>query len=211
MTRRREDVIYKIVIKDYPDKVLIAKARRPKYYLSMESKLTGNREIPKTFQNTEKYDFDERGILIKKATGEPQLANPQTAGKPRYWVVNFQDIWNGNMAKQDRAMKVDKLKTILRPFISELKPIEQFPIGIEIYIFDTECPVDISNKGVIYTKILEDLLVNTNRDKPDNKHIIPDDSVEYINDSGRCKFIKVQEEKEKRMEIIIFRSHNIQD
>lgn len=208
---RREDRIANIVILNYPDKVLIAKARRPKYYLSMESKLTGNREIPKTFQNPEKYKFDERGILIKIATGEPQLANPQTAGKPRYWVVNFQDIWNGNMAKQDRAMKVDKLKSILRPYIQNLEPITTFPIGIELVIFDTECPVDISNKGVIYTKIIEDLLVNTNKDKEDNKHIIPDDSVNYINDSGRCKFVKIEDESEKRMEIRIFRSNQNSD
>lgn len=205
---RQEDRIVTIVVQNYPDKVLIAKARRPKYYLSLDSKLTGNRDIPKTFQNPEKYAFDARGILIKKATGEPQLANPQTAGKPRYWVVNFQDIWNGNMAKQDRAMKVDRLKNILRPYIEQVEPITTFPIGIEIVIFDTECPVDISNKGVIYTKIIEDLLVNTNKDKEDNKHIIPDDSVEYINDSGRTKFVKVTTEEEKRMEIRIFRSNN---
>lgn len=205
---RQEDRIVTIVVQNYPDKVLIAKARRPKYYLSLDSKLTGNREIPKTFQNPEKYAFDERGILIKRATGEPQLANPQTAGKPRYWVVNFQDIWNGNMAKQDRAMKVDRLKNILRPYIELLDPITTFPIGIEIVIFDTECPVDISNKGVIYTKVIEDLLVNTNKDKEDNKHIIPDDSVEYINDSGRTKFVKVNVEAEKKMEIRIFRSNN---
>ena len=205
---RVEDRIVTIVVPNYPDKVLIAKARRPKYYLSLDSKLTGNREIPKTFKNPEKYGFDERGILIKLATGEPQLANPQTAGKPRYWVVNFQDIWNGNMAKQDRAMKVDRLKAILRPYIEQLDPITTFPIGIEILIFDTECPVDISNKGVIYTKVIEDLLVNTNKDKENNKHIIPDDSIEYINDSGRTKFVRVRKEEEKRMEVRIFRSNN---
>lgn len=200
----REEIA-RIVIPDYPDKVLIAKARRPKYYLSMESKLTGIREIPKSFQNPDKYEFNERGILIKKSTGEPQLANPQTAGKPRYWVVNFQDIWNGNMAKQDRAMKVDRLKSIIRPYIQELEPITTFPIGLELYIFNTSCPVDISNKGVIYTKIIEDLLVNTNKDKPDNKNIIPDDSVEYIVDSGRTVFKKVETEEEKKMEIVIFK------
>lgn len=205
---RQEDRIVTITVKDYPDKVLIAKARRPKYYLSLDSKLTGNREIPKTFQNPEKYTFDDRGILVKRSTGEPQLANPQTAGKPRYWVVNFQDIWNGNMAKQDRAMKVDRLKNILRPYIEQIDPIMTFPIGIEIVIFDTECPVDISNKGVIYTKVIEDLLVNTNKDKEDNKHIIPDDSIEYINDSGRTKFVRILNKEDKKMEIRIFRSNN---
>lgn len=202
-----KELIVSIIIENYPSKVLIAKARRAKYYLSENSKLTGNRNIPKSFLNKDKYEFDNRGILIKKATGEPQLANPLTAGKPRYWVVNFQDIWNGNMAKQDRAMKVDKLKSILRPFIENLKPITTFPIGIEIFIYDVECPVDISNKGVIYTKVIEDLLVNSNKGKDNNKSIIPDDSVNYINDSGRCKFIKVEEESEIRMEIRIFKSN----
>ena len=106
-------------------------------------------------------------------------------------------------------MGVDKLKDILRPYIEQLNPIPEsmFPIGIEIVIFDTEFPVDASNKGVIYTKVIEDLLVNTNKDKPTNKKIIPDDSVKYINDSGRIKCVNVSSELEKRMEIRIFKSN----
>lgn len=193
-------LIIKLVIPDYPDKVMTAKARRPIYYVSDTSKVRGRKTIPKSYLNPEKYYFSNEGVLMSSKTNEPHLANPQTAGKPRYWVVNFQDIWNQNLAKQDRAMKVDKLKNFLRPYIKTITKIEQFPIEISTILYDKECPVDISNRGAIYTKVIEDLLVK--------EGIIPDDSIEYVNCSGRIKFIQEDDEKQKRMEIKIYNSDN---
>ena len=63
--------------------------------------------------------------------------------------------------------------------------------------------VDCSNKGVIYTKILEDLLVEYG--------VLPDDKSEYINDTGRCKWIKVTNEDDIRMVIRVSKSNNIID
>ena len=181
---------------DYPNRILTAKARRPIYYVDSSSKIKGRTVIPPSYLNIDKYYFKE-GILHSKKTGCPQLANPTLAGQPRYWVVNFQDIWNQSLAKQQRAMMVDKLKDILRPYIKTLVPLTQFPIEISLIIFDEACPVDISNKGVIYTKVIEDLLVK--------EGIIPDDSVQYVNCSGRTKFILV-EKSQKKMEIHITKS-----
>lgn len=195
-----DNLITLVVIPDYPDKVLTAKARRAIPYISATSKAKGNRDIPRSFYNPDKYHFNDIGILISKKTGEPQLANPQTAGKPRYWVVNFQDIWNQKLAMQSRATVIDKLKDVLRPYIRLVQPIRVFPIEISITLYDTECPVDISNRGAIYTKVIEDLLVK--------EGIIPDDNVQYINCSGRTKFIPVEKDK-KRMEIRITKSDNL--
>lgn len=190
-----KELIKKILIPNYPDKILTAKARRPIYYVNEHSTVRGRVKIPPSFLNTEKYYFNTKGILISKKTGLPQLANPGTAGKPRYWVVNFQDIWNGNMAKQDRAIKVDKLKNILKPYIETIDNIVDFPIELNLIIHNLDCPVDISNKGVIYTKVIEDLLVELGK--------IPDDSIEYINCSGSTKFIKSEE---SLLEIRIYKS-----
>lgn len=196
-----KDLIVNLVIPDYPDKVLIAKSRRPVYYVLSSSKVRGRVDIPKSYlTNTNKYSFNTEGVLINNTTGEPQLANPQTAGKPRYWVVNFQDIWNQKLSKQSRAVKIDKLKHVLRPYIKTVPKIVSFPLRLEIYIYDIECPVDVSNKGAIYTKVVEDLLVNEN--------VIPDDSAEYINCSGKVKFVKIDDSKDRKMEIRIYRSDN---
>lgn len=186
-----------LVIPDYPDKILTAKARRPILYTSGLSKVKGRTNIPKTFLNTDKYFFNDKGVLICRKTNEPQLANPQLAGKPRYWVVNFQDIWNQSLAKQSRAMMIDKLKDALRPYIKSLRKIRSFPIELSITLYDAQCPVDISNRGAVYTKVVEDLLVK--------EGIIPDDSAPYINCSGRTKFIPLHEDgnSKKRMEIRI--------
>lgn len=198
MIEQEKILLRRIVIPNYPDKVQTAKARRPKYYLSEDSKLTGSRDIPKSFLNPDKFYFDDRGILYNRKTGQPQLANPQTAGKPRFWVVNFQDIWNQNVTKQDRAMKVDKLKAILKPYIEEIEPLNNvFPIVIRIDIYDTNMNVDVSNKGVVYTKVIEDLLVSEGK--------LPDDSAEYIEESGTCRFTKVEKEEDKRMVVSIYK------
>lgn len=193
------ELIARVIVPDYPDKVLTAKARRPIYYILTTSKSKGRTDVPKSFLNIDKYYFNKEGILYSKKTQEPQLANPQLAGKPRYWVVNFQDVWNQSLAKQQRAMVIDKLKNVLRPYIKNLGPIKIFPIEISITLYDDHCPVDISNRGAIYTKVIEDLLVK--------EGIIPDDSVQYVNCSGRTKFIPV-ERSDRRMEIRITKSDN---
>lgn len=199
-------ILRQIVIPDYPDKVLISKAKRPVYYVKENASVKGNTDIPKTFRNRKKYYFDERGILHNTETGKPQLANPKTAGQPRWWVVNFQQIWNGSIAKHGRSSRVDKLKEVVLPHIQKLNeewgPLDNknYPVSIEIYIYDTEFPVDVSNRGVIYTKVIEDLLVT--------EGLLTDDSAEYVNDSGRTKYIKVADRKDKKMVINILSSDN---
>ncbi len=187
-----------ITIPDYPDKVLIAKARRAVYYVD-NTTTKGKSLLPRSYNDITKYAFID-GVLHNLKTGEPVLANPRTAGKPRYWVVNFQDIWNGNMSKQARNNVVGKLKEVLRPHIKNIRKIKAFPVEISIDIYDTQCPVDISNRGAVYTKVIEDLLTDEGK--------IPDDKIDYVNCSGRTKFIKIDDIKNKRMDIKITKSSN---
>ncbi len=195
-------VLRVINIPQYPDKVMTAKARRPVFYVSTESRVRGKYIIPHSFLVSDRYAFNEDGVLIDTRTGEPKLANPKTTGTPRYWVVNFQDIWNQNITKQDRAMKVDKLKAILRPYISKIKPLPKsaYPIELNIILYDITMPVDISNRGAVYTKVIEDMLVEEGK--------IPDDCPLYINCSGRVKYVCVESLEEKRMEIRLLKSDN---
>jgi len=202
-------ILRQIVIPDYPDRVLISKARRPVYYVSKDSQVKGKTDVPKSFRDRKKYYFDDRGVLTDAKTGQPKLANSKSVGTPRYWVVNFQQIWNGSIAKHGRSSRVDKLKEALDPYfdtrktpplIPPMAPNYQYPVAIEIFIYDTEFPVDVSNRGVLYTKVIEDLLVT--------KGILIDDSAQYVNDSGRVKYIKIGDKKDKKMIINILSSDN---
>ena len=175
------EVIYEIVIPNYPSKIKLSEKQRPKYYMKGKGK-----EVPKKYRN-DRYTYKDK-FLVDVVTNEKVIANPRLAGTPKMWNVNFQAIWNQQIKYQARAMITNKLKDIFIPYIKKLKPITQFPIQFEIFIFDIDMVVDISNKGVIYTKIIEDLLTEYK--------IIPDDKAEFINDTGRCKYIKVNTEDE---------------
>lgn len=192
-------LLRQIVIADYPSKIQISKARRPIYYVDGTS-TKGQTRIPKKFQNVEKYEFNPKGILMEKRTNLPRLANPSVAGQPRYWRVNFQDIWNGAIAKHGRNSRIEKLKEVFKPYIDSIEPIGavNYPLGMEILIFDTAFPVDVSNRGVIYTKVIEDLLVKCGK--------IVDDSAKYIVDSGRTRYILVGHPEEKQMVVNIYKS-----
>lgn len=200
-TRRR--LLREIVITDYPDKVMMAKERRAVYYVSADSKKKGKKKIPARYGNTNKYFFNVDGILCHKHDKSPIIANARTAGTPRMWIVNFQDIWNGAVSRQSRALRVDKLKRVLEPHLDELPPIQHrdYPVKIEIFLFNTEFPVDASNKGVIYHKVIEDILVKAG--------VLVDDSENFVNDAGRTKFIRVSNEQDKKMIVRIVQSDNL--
>lgn len=188
-------LLRQIVIPDYPDRVMISKARRPVYYTKDNAQ-----NIPKSFKDTKKYVFDPQGRLIDKRTGEFKIKNSKTAGQPRYWRVNFQEIWNGAIAKHGRNSRVEKLKEVFRPYIESIEPLGDldYPIGMEILIYDTEFPIDVSNRGVIYTKVIEDLLVRCEK--------IVDDGAYWVTDSGRTRYVKVDAIAERKMVINIFKS-----
>jgi len=187
-------LIHEIVIPNYPSKIKLSEKQRAKYYHKNKGK-----KPPKKYQNN-RYVYNKAKVLVDVVTGERVIANPRLAGTPKMWNVNFQAIWNQAIRFQQRAVITNKLKEIFIPFIKDLKPIKEFPIKFEIFICDIDMVVDISNKGVIYTKILEDLLTEYK--------IIPDDKAEFINDTGRCKWIKVNTEDEVHMVIRISKSNN---
>ena len=189
-----DSIIHEIVIPNYPSKIKLSDKQRPKYYYKGKGK-----EPPKKYLN-DRYIYNDAKVLIDSVTGERVIANPRLAGTPKMWNVNFQAIWNQAIKYQARANITGKLKDIFTPFIKDLKPITEFPVKFEIFICDIDMIVDISNKGVIYTKIIEDLLTEYK--------IILDDKPEFVNDTGRCKYIKVNSEDEIRMIVRISKSNN---
>lgn len=189
--------LFRIIIPGYPDKVLIAKSRAKVYFVNKPN-LRGKRKLPKKYKDRKKYAWSDEGKLLNLQTGDKVVANSKSAGTMRYWVVNLQDIWNGKMAAQSRAQKVNILKDILRPSIQAAPILEEYPLGLCIKLFNTQFNVDASNKGSVYTKVIEDLLVTEGK--------IVDDGPSYINDTGRIILTIVDKPEDIRMEIIIFKS-----
>ena len=192
-------VLREIIIPNYPDKICVSKKRRPVYFISKDSsKKRGKKLIPKKYQNEELYEFNKEGILINKQTNEKVIANSVSAGKPKLWVVNFQEIYNGNVAKQKRACYINVLKDVLRPYIASISALkeEDYPIGLSIELFNDSFRIDASNKGVIYIKVIEDLLVS-------EKKII-DDNPLYITDSGRI-ILNESNTEDNKMVITLFK------
>jgi hypothetical protein len=193
-----KNVIYEIVIPKYPSKIQLSNKQRTKYYEKNNLK----KPIPKKYLNA-RYEYIKHGVkwfLTDIVTGERVIANPIVAGKPKMWNVNFQAIWAGVIKHQARALVTEKLKEIFSKYIKNIEPIKNYPVKFEIFIFDIDMPVDISNKGVIYTKIIEDLLTKYK--------VIIDDKAEFINDTGRCKWIKVNSEEDIKMVVRISKSDN---
>lgn len=192
-----KNVIYRIEIPNYPDKIQISKSRRPIYYVSEHSLKRGKKKIPKKYLN-ERYQFSTSGILYDTEQGIPVIANTKTHGKPRYIVINGQDIWNGKLNTFGRNNITIALKKILYPYFKDLKPIEEFPIGIHKYIFSPKLNIDVDNKSTIYTKVISDLLTELG--------IIPDDKPSFINENGGLTWI---ESDENKMIVIIYKSSKV--
>lgn len=180
-----KQLLHTIEIVPYPDKVLLSKVRRPVYYNIKNATKT---QLDKVGA---KFYFNEKQLLINGDTLQPIVKNKRTVGKPRYWKVNFQQIWNQAITKQARANIIHKLEDLVRPSISKCPVINVFPLAVELIIYDTGIRQDVHNRGVVYHKVFADLLQQLGK--------IPNDTSEYINEAGRTVFIKVENESEVRM------------
>jgi hypothetical protein len=176
---------------DYPNKIEVAKKQKAKYY-------TVKNTPQKYLKNPDRYTYNDDGYLVDMVTKTKVIKN-RNAGKPRYWNVNFQHIWNQSVARVQRAQYTHKLEECVREdFKKQLSKITKFPICTELVIRDMEMSTDVHNKGVIYHKIFNDLLKELN--------IIPDDNSSYVNEAGKTIFVPVTDSSWVGMEFNIY--HN---
>lgn len=184
-----KELIVKLAIHPYPEKVLTANARRAVYH--------NTKTAPPTYRaNKVKYRFNEKGILINNETNMPVLKNARLVGTPRYWHVNFQDIWNQTVTRERRAILTNKLKDMVTSSLNHCPVITKFPIATEIIIRHLELKQDVDNKGVIYHKVFADTLKKLGK--------IPDDNAQYINESGKTTFVQVYNIEDVGMDYNIY-------
>ena len=164
-----------------------------------------------------KYKTDEKGKLV--------IANPRTAGKERKWKINGQSLYSG-MNHYLRSKVIKEIKKYLYEYIRPIPVINEFPICIDLTIYDTEgvfnkkgvlvSSWDLGNKEFIWMKCFEDALCgNVDFHLEGDKYVpqkdkypakIKDDSIEFI--SRRvCSFIKVADSKDRKL---VFKINKIQ-
>jgi hypothetical protein len=179
-----------IEIPGYITHVELSKSRRKKYFCQDD-------DIPKRYQN-DSYEFI-KGKLCHSETGRPVIKNNRSAGTPKLKKINGQDFYSGNVMPQVRAKIIHEMKKFFYEHFEGIPPIdpEHFPIEMELEIHYTikNDLFDIDNLGWVYTKVIQDVLKDT--------EIIPDDNIQYIRKSGGCQFVQVDTEDDRKILIKI--------
>jgi hypothetical protein len=201
------ELLATIEIPQYIDSIELSKKQRPKYYRKSKGKWKP-RNLPKTYKSklTSGEYFLKKGYLIDKETNKKILANPQSAGKPKYEKFSGNKLLSGYGSPFIRAKLVGALKDFYRPFVQDFiednGPITTFPLRItwDIYTTVEEAPNwDLFNL-FFYYKYFEDSLFETTDVEKDHpilykneklKQLIPDDNVQYITWSPGPRLIPV--------------------
>ena len=160
-----------ITIPNFSEYIKVAESKR------LAPIIKGKRKIPKKYLDETKYSFDSKGRLIDNETGMLIAGNPNVVGKPRYWRVNGQDIYNQKVKTFQRNNYIGMLHKFFKlVFETEFKNvrIKKFPLTLSItfYVRDMQDHnIDNDNKW-IWEKVIQDTLV-------ENK-ILPDDNPRII-------------------------------
>jgi hypothetical protein len=196
-----------IIIPKFPEHRVIAKCIRPKYWkYSNQTKtfMSGKKKIGVRLKAQLKKGLlaSQSNILVHASNGRPVLANPRTAGKPRYRYFNLNNIYSTGtpFERVHASLDIKSIKNHAFKYVKDIKPIDKkfYPLQITIEI---HCTLknnhdnkdvfgqiwDGDNKADLYKKPLVDLLCNNNtKNKYPYEGIIIDDdrflvrSIAYI-------------------------------
>jgi hypothetical protein len=115
-------------------------------------------KIPKKYL-TDNYEFNSQQILIDRTTHEPVVKNIRSAGTEKSIKISGQDFWTGiNCHIRSKISK--ELKKFFYEAIKDFEPLQDsdYPIGIDLNIYDVLEGADIDNLTFVYRKCLHDAL-----------------------------------------------------
>lgn len=204
-----------IEVPKFITKIKTANSRRAKYY---KRKKGGDGWYPRALPKTYKKKLKDGIYSIKKdylmdENDEKILANPQTAGEPRYETLSGNKLLSGYGSPYTRAKLARGLKDFFRPFVQEHVrehgPIEQFPLRVTWDLYTTvedEPNWDVFNL-FFYYKYFEDSLHESTNMEDDEPilykgealtPLIPDDNVQFITWGPGPKIIPVDNWEERK-------------
>ena len=184
--------VWKVVLPNFENRVPISKRRRANYYNKNKDSLEIE-DLPQKHQkrfNNGEYTWDKKGFLID-SVGNRVLSNPLVAGKPKYWTINGQRIYDGSLNYHARAKVARWVHDYLRPYIDELPVIklkkgEFLRVWIDIYKPDEGQPWDCDNLWP-WTKWFLDTLVECGK--------ITDDSIQFVRSAGQISYVESVDER----------------
>ena len=187
---KNNNKVWKIVIPNYEDKIPISQRRRAKYY--KKSDYTQGRIPKKHLKNIQSgfYYFNSTGYLVDSNKNRI-IANPLVAGKPKYWTINGQRIYDGSLHYTARSKVAKWMHRYLGEYIDQIPKIV-IPEGCYLRIWiDMYKPADKLNWDCDnqwpWTKWFLDTLVEKGK--------IPEDSVEFVRSAGQITYIPSDERK----------------
>lgn len=177
--------IFRIEIPNYITHVQLSKARRKKYYKK------GNK-IPKKYQNAQ-FGYNKLGILIENKSSLPIVANPRTAGTPRFKKINGQEIYTGNLPPMLRSIMIKEMKTYYRSQITKkIKILKPCKLVIDIHNAIGAGNQDLDNMSWLLVKVIQDVLVEL--------RILPEDNVTVIK-GYEVNFVPIDEKEQRKLTV----------
>ena len=181
-----------IKIPEFKTKFEISHSRRAKYYNSKSV-------IPKKYINSNQYKFDKSNILIVASTGQKVIKNTRVARTPKYWVLNGQSLYSGNMHQMVRNKVTNLVHEYLSSFIGEVVPIElktgeYLKIRCILSELKGVANWDCSNKWP-WIKWFEDTMVESGK--------ISEDKITVVRSSGEIYFHEVENISERSITFVV--------
>ena len=208
-------LIREVEIPLYIRHVKLSDSRKPEYY-----ELGKKVKVPKKYLDKSKYDYKPwtyaKGVkmqLTDLGTKRRVIKNSKSLDKPRWKVINGQDIYDQTIVKESRNKILQAIKEFFVPFVEEqMEPLDisDLPIRIECEVFHpyesegNKMPWDMDNHFWLYQKAFQDVLQG-NRDKQKNPRctvMIPEDNTLCISKPPSPLHIPVDTVEERK---IIFR------
>jgi len=182
---------YQVTIPNWVSSYQKAAKTNPKYW-----EWKDRDKLPIKHKNRLRINPLIRGTKIFCCDEEEErfLKNTKSAGKPNLWVMNGQDLYNAMMNWRMRKTVAKYYHTYFSNYIKEqLTPIDIpegkfLSISCDIYEVKRKMMPDVSNMWLL-EKFFEDALQECG--------VIPDDSPDYVIESGRKRYHWVEEEDRK--------------
>lgn len=200
-----------ITIPQYITEVPVSNKRRKQYY-----KRGGRKNIPKKYR-AKPYVFDKQGFVRDSRNGKLVIANPRTAGKPKFEKLAGNKFSSGYLNPAFRSQLVSAIKDFFRPIIraqvNHSLPLDLFPLRVEwdVYTSVDNPNFDLSNFWFYY-KYFEDTLTEVVNPRTDEKlvAIIPDDSIKFITHSPAPRLFPVKTKEEWKFEFRFYQDKRVE-
>jgi hypothetical protein len=200
---------FNLILKDYPEKMMLSKERRTLYYHESDTQLPkmikediGN--IKAQANETSKYYIDSLGWVWDRVSGEKVIKNSRTAGKPNMQKISGQSIWNGAVDMYARNNLKKFLSEYFRPSIARHLPSNLVTPAGEYFHFEFIffVPIvarkwvaqDIDNHAYPYVKAFLDTVTTMK--------VIPDDSPRFLRGHS-VRYVNCIGEGDRRLEVKI--------